>query len=175
MSESSPLSSQIQEFSLWEKMRSNRRPVSFSLEITARCNNNCRHCYINLPVADRAAEEAELLPPRTGSLIDCAQEVAPAAIPDISDISMAEAGGILDETPPPPPLEIDTSELSATTASLEDCQQQQEAVEIPDISELSATEPNTGSLEDCYQAVDPVEIPDISNLELADSEEPQEQ
>ena len=34
--------------------------MSFELEITARCNNNCRHCYINLPAADSHARENEL-------------------------------------------------------------------------------------------------------------------
>ena len=50
----------IQDFSLWDKMKSERRVFSFDLEITARCNNDCNHCYINLPAADRKAREQEL-------------------------------------------------------------------------------------------------------------------
>jgi radical SAM protein with 4Fe4S-binding SPASM domain len=45
---------------LWEKMRGKRALTSFDLEITARCNNNCRHCYINLPAGDKEAKEKEL-------------------------------------------------------------------------------------------------------------------
>lgn len=37
-----------------------RKPISFELEITARCNNNCRHCYINLPERDKNAARNEL-------------------------------------------------------------------------------------------------------------------
>lgn len=50
----------LPEFSLWDKMKSNRKVISFDLEITARCNNNCRHCYINLPAGDKIAKEKEL-------------------------------------------------------------------------------------------------------------------
>lgn len=50
----------LPEFSLWEKFKSERNLISFDLEITARCNNNCRHCYINLPVKDKEAEKKEL-------------------------------------------------------------------------------------------------------------------
>jgi len=35
-------------------------PLSFDLEVTARCNNNCRHCYINLPAGDVEAKQKEL-------------------------------------------------------------------------------------------------------------------
>lgn len=50
----------IQDFSLWSRMENERMPLSFDLELTARCNFNCRHCYINLPVNDRAAQDREL-------------------------------------------------------------------------------------------------------------------
>ena len=41
-------------------MRGKRALISFDLEITARCNNNCRHCYINLPAVDKEAQKKEL-------------------------------------------------------------------------------------------------------------------
>jgi len=39
-----------------------RRPADFELELTARCNLNCRHCYINIPAGDREAKKTELTP-----------------------------------------------------------------------------------------------------------------
>ena len=60
MSESVVSSRPLSEFSLWEKIGGKRALISFDLEITARCNNDCRHCYINLPAGDRMAREREL-------------------------------------------------------------------------------------------------------------------
>lgn len=51
---------EIQDFPLWDKLKAKRLPISFDLEITARCNMNCAHCYINLPAGDEAARAAEL-------------------------------------------------------------------------------------------------------------------
>ena len=51
---------EIQHFPLWDKFKNKRKPLSFELEITARCNLNCRHCYINLPAGDRKARAREL-------------------------------------------------------------------------------------------------------------------
>lgn len=50
----------LPRFGLWRTLEDKGAPVSFDLELTARCNNDCRHCYINLPPADRAARAAEL-------------------------------------------------------------------------------------------------------------------
>ncbi|MDD5155133.1 MAG: radical SAM protein [Candidatus Omnitrophica bacterium] len=52
----------LHDFSLWEKIRNERKILAFDLEITARCNNNCRHCYVNLPADDKKARESELSP-----------------------------------------------------------------------------------------------------------------
>lgn len=50
----------IQDFPLWKKRKGKRALISFDLEVTARCPNNCRHCYINLPANDREARAKEL-------------------------------------------------------------------------------------------------------------------
>jgi radical SAM protein with 4Fe4S-binding SPASM domain len=50
----------IQDFSLWKKMVSKRIPSKITFDLTARCNNQCRHCYINLPASDQKAKNQEL-------------------------------------------------------------------------------------------------------------------
>lgn len=50
----------IQKFDLWNHIKEEHLPLTFDLEVTARCNNNCRHCYINLPASDRIATRDEL-------------------------------------------------------------------------------------------------------------------
>ncbi len=51
---------QMPRLDLWAKLAERRKPASFELETTARCNNDCRHCYINLPENDAEAEAKEL-------------------------------------------------------------------------------------------------------------------
>jgi radical SAM protein with 4Fe4S-binding SPASM domain len=51
---------EIQDFPLWDKLKKRLAVMSFDLEITARCNNDCRHCYINLPAGCESAQAAEL-------------------------------------------------------------------------------------------------------------------
>ncbi len=53
-------STQMPDFPLFEQAQKKRVPLSFDFEITARCNNDCRHCYINLPAGDEQARRAEL-------------------------------------------------------------------------------------------------------------------
>lgn len=60
----------LPEFPLWGKFQENRKVASFDLEITARCNNNCRHCYINLPAQDKRAENKELSLSEIKKIID---------------------------------------------------------------------------------------------------------
>jgi MoaA/NifB/PqqE/SkfB family radical SAM enzyme len=50
----------ISELPLWKKMKNNRKVLAFDLEVTARCNNNCRHCYINLSPDNARARSTEL-------------------------------------------------------------------------------------------------------------------
>ena len=64
---------EIQDFPLWDKLEAKRAPISFDLEVTARCNNDCRHCYINLPAGDRAAQAAELT---AAEILDIAGQAA---------------------------------------------------------------------------------------------------
>jgi len=60
----------LPQFSLWDKMKNNRQLISFDLEITARCNNNCRHCYINLPASDTEAKSKELTFQQIKDIVD---------------------------------------------------------------------------------------------------------
>jgi len=60
----------IQDFSLWDKMKNGRNVFSFDLEVTARCNNDCTHCYICLPAGDDKAKEQELTLFQIGRIAD---------------------------------------------------------------------------------------------------------
>jgi radical SAM protein with 4Fe4S-binding SPASM domain len=50
----------LPDFPLWRKLGEERAALGFDLETTARCNLNCRHCYISVPAGDRAAKRREL-------------------------------------------------------------------------------------------------------------------
>ncbi|CAK0742290.1 Radical_SAM domain-containing protein [Gammaproteobacteria bacterium] len=94
-----PIALEIQQLPLWDKMREKRVPVSFDLEITNRCNSNCRHCYINLPGGDQSARANELTPAEIGRIADQAVKLGamwclitggePLLRPDFSEIYLA--------------------------------------------------------------------------------------
>jgi radical SAM protein with 4Fe4S-binding SPASM domain len=50
----------LPETSIWEKLGKSRSPVSFSLELTSRCNNECRHCYVAKPANHEESRAQEL-------------------------------------------------------------------------------------------------------------------
>ena len=50
----------LHEFPLWDRYKQKSKLYSINFEITARCNLNCRHCYINVPVSDFTAATKEL-------------------------------------------------------------------------------------------------------------------
>lgn len=61
---------EIQKNPLWEKLKQHRGALSFDLEITARCNLHCRHCYINLPAGDQDTRSRELTLPEINAIAD---------------------------------------------------------------------------------------------------------
>lgn len=44
----------------WTRADGKRKLFTLDIETTARCNNDCRHCYINLPAGDKKAKTKEL-------------------------------------------------------------------------------------------------------------------
>lgn len=65
----------LPEFPLWNRLGEKRVPFSFDLEITARCNHDCRHCYINLLAGDRVAQKKELSLEQIGHIANQAIEL----------------------------------------------------------------------------------------------------
>jgi radical SAM protein with 4Fe4S-binding SPASM domain len=89
----------LPEFELWNELADKDMPVSLELELTARCNNDCRHCYINLPAGDGAARARELTFDEIVAVADQAVELGvlwclltggePLLRPDFSEIYVA--------------------------------------------------------------------------------------
>lgn len=95
------------------------------------------------PAPPPATDEPELLPANTGSLADCAPPEPDNPPPDVGHLALDQPERPLDDTPPPPPADIDTSHLSAAPANsgdLSDCAPPQPDAPLPDISELRLAE-----------------------------------
>ena len=65
----------LPQFALWDRTKERRVPFSFNLEVTARCNNDCRHCYINIPAGERKAAGKELTCGEIGAIADQAVDL----------------------------------------------------------------------------------------------------
>lgn len=121
------------------------RDAGALVEIRSADPVNAAQPDVNSNNVGRAETTMTLLPPNTGSLIDCAPTIKPAEIPNTDSLTLANSGAMLDECPTPPPFQIDTSELSlapANSGTLEDYQSQKEPVHLPDISQLQIVESN---------------------------------
>jgi radical SAM protein with 4Fe4S-binding SPASM domain len=65
----------ISDFHLWEKAKAKRTLLQLTLELTVRCNNNCIHCYNNLPPDDPNAIKNELSTKDVKDIIDQAVDM----------------------------------------------------------------------------------------------------
>ena len=96
MNESYTSSASLSDLSLWERTKGKRVPYSFELELTPRCNLDCRHCYINLSAGDSQAMKIELSIEEISTIADQAVSLGalwclitggePLLRPDFSDI-----------------------------------------------------------------------------------------
>jgi len=58
-------------YSLWGNSAGHKnKPLSFYIELTARCNNNCTHCYENVSADDAEAQKKELSLEQLKPIID---------------------------------------------------------------------------------------------------------
>jgi len=65
----------IDHLPLWEKMKGKGHLSEVSMELTERCNNDCVHCYINLPTGDEEAKEKEITLAEISRVADEAAEM----------------------------------------------------------------------------------------------------
>jgi len=65
----------LDRFPLWEKMKDRGYLCYASMEFTERCNNNCVHCYINLPADDEEAKKKEITFEEIRAIVDEAAEM----------------------------------------------------------------------------------------------------
>jgi len=129
-----------------------------------------------LPEAPQAATEAIPVPdyglssPKNFDLSDCTPPVEPAPIPDISAMDLDKAGAVLDESPEPAPLEIDTTALMMDAPGTTLIETEETPPPAIDIDQLSMSEPNEGSLEGYQKPVEPAPLPDIGHLHLEEKD-----
>ncbi len=65
----------LPDFYFWKEIEEKRIPLSAEIELTERCNNNCTHCYINLPANDQDAKKRELSFEEIKEVVDQAVEM----------------------------------------------------------------------------------------------------
>jgi hypothetical protein len=109
-----------------------------------------------------------LSPVNSHDLSDCAPQITPQPIPDISSIALDKPGITLDETPAPKTLEIDTRQLSLDESGEPlHTQETEKPLEI-NTSGLTLSPPQEGSLEAFQAPVKARPIPNIDHLKLVE-------
>ncbi len=65
----------LDRFPIWQKMKDKGLLSHVSMELTERCNNDCIHCYINLPADDENAKKKEITFKEIRRIVDEAVEL----------------------------------------------------------------------------------------------------
>ena len=60
----------LDHFPIWQKTKGKGYLSHVSMELTERCNNNCIHCYINLPADDEEAKGKEISFEEVKAIVD---------------------------------------------------------------------------------------------------------
>ncbi len=109
--------------------------------------------------------------PNSYDLSDCTPPVAAEELPDVSGLNLDQPGIILDTSPEPEPLVIDTDDwdLDRPGVILDATAPPPEAA--IDTSELTLDPANQGSLEAYQTPVTPAPLPNIDHLQFAETEE----
>jgi hypothetical protein len=119
-----------------------------------------------IPVPDFGLSEAKEF-----TLSDCTAPVEPAPIPDISALDLDKAGTLIDETPPPEPLEFDTETLKLDDPGTTLIEQEEVAPVQIDTGQLTMSAADEGSLEGYQKPVEPAPLPNIDHLQLDEAKE----
>lgn len=101
-------------------------------------------------------------------LSDCAPQVTPQPIPDISGLALERPGATIDESPPAPAREIDTEGLTLAPDGGRLDESPPPAPPQIDTHELTLNPANQGSLAEFQKPVSPAPLPSTEHLELAD-------
>jgi hypothetical protein len=131
------------------------------------------------PLPEPSASEAPavsvpdyaLSAPKAFNLSDCAAPVEAAPLPDISALDLEKEGALLDESPDPEPLEIDTEALMLDAPGATLIEQEEVPPPPIDTDQLTLSAANEGSLEEYQKTLEPAPLPNIDHLDLQEAEE----
>jgi hypothetical protein len=113
----------------------------------------------------------ELSAPKAFNLSDCAPPTESAPIPDISALHLEKAGSIIDDSPKPEALEIDTDNLELDAPGTTLVEQEEVSAARIDTTQLTLSAPNEGTLEAFQKPVESNPLPSTDHLKMEEQEE----